>query len=154
MKALFLGLSLVLGISIISGCQNQSKAHESSHQLNDTGEIKAPKVEIIANEHVDKGLQETIVASVKYGEEFVDDAEVVFEIKKDEEGSEKIPAELVEKGEYSINYTFKSDGMYQVIAHTNAKGYHIMPLIQIHVGESEGSAKHVERSESTHHDHE
>ncbi|HZH62417.1 MAG TPA: FixH family protein [Metabacillus sp.] len=155
MKAFLIGMSLVVGV-YMSGCQNQSKAQESDHQVQNedaNDEVIAPEVKIMANEHVDKGQQETISALVTYGEEFVEDAEVVFEIKHDEV-SEKITANLIQEGKYAIDYTFESDGYYQVIAHTNAKGYHIMPSIQIQVGDIGDTLHHDEESETTHHHHE
>jgi|GEM_PF-5640828 len=155
MKAFLIGMSLVIGISM-SGCQNQSNAHESDHQMQHDDaddEVIAPEVQIKANEHVDKGQEETILAMVTYGKEFVDNAEVVFEINHDEV-SEKITANLIEEGKYAIDYTFESDGHYQVTAHTNAEGYHIMPSIEIQVGDSVEPSQHDEESETIHHHHE
>lgn len=151
MKAFLIGVVLILGISISSGCQSQSKANESDHHMETTdNEVLAPEVKIIANEQVDKGQKESISAMVTLGEEFVDDAEVVFEIKRDEL-SEKITANLVEKGKYAIDYTFETDGQYQVIAHTNAKAYHIMPSMEIQVGDSDQTSHLEQESETTHH---
>ncbi|PMC36954.1 hypothetical protein CJ195_12915 [Bacillus sp. UMB0899] len=158
MKAFFVGISLVLGLSISSGCQNQSQANESDTKLNNqdtTSEVLAPEVQIMAEKQVEKGQKETISAIVTLGEEFVDDADVVFEIKHDED-SKKITANFVENGEYVIDYTFESDGQYEIIAHTNAKDYHIMPSMQLQVGDPVESPQVDEKSETTehHHDHE
>ncbi|WP_078432264.1 FixH family protein [Metabacillus halosaccharovorans] len=158
MKAFLIGISLVIGMSISSGCQSQSQANESDQKsMNTTNEVLAPEVQIIANEQVKKGKRETISAVVTVGDEFVDDADVEFEIKRDEE-SEKITANSKDKGKYTIYYTFKSDGQYEIIAHTNAEGYHIMPSMQIQVGDSDtdSSPKQDEKSETSehHHDHE
>lgn len=155
MKAFLIGITLVIGISISSGCQSQSQANESDQEsMNTTNEVLAPEVQIIANEQVEKGKRETISAVVTVGEEFVDDADVEFEIKRDEE-SEKITANSKDKGKYTIDYTFKSDGQYEIIAHTNAVGYHIMPSMQIQVGDSDtdSSPKQDEKSETSEHHH-
>ncbi|EOW8912869.1 FixH family protein, partial [Listeria monocytogenes] len=151
MKAFLTGIFLVIGIFISSGCQSQSQANESDQEsMNTTNEVLAPEVQIIANEQVEKGKKETILAVVTMGEEFVDDADVEFEIKRDEE-SEKITANSKDKGKYTIDYTFKSDGQYEIIAHTNAEGYHIMPSMQIQVGDSDtpSSPKQDEKSETS-----
>jgi len=155
MKAFLIGISLVIGMSISSGCQSQSQANESDQKsMNTTNEVLAPEVQIIANEQVEKGKRETISAVVTVGDEFVDDADVEFEIKRDEE-SEKITANSKDKGKYTIDYTFKSDGQYEIIAHTNAEGYHIMPSMQIQVGDSDtdSSPKQDEKSETSEHHH-
>lgn len=155
MKAFLTGIFLVIGIFISSGCQSQSQANESDQEsMNTTNEVLAPEVQIIANEQVEKGKKETILAVVTMGEEFVDDADVEFEIKRDEE-SEKITANSKDKGKYTIDYTFKSDGQYEIIAHTNAEGYHIMPSMQIQVGDSDtpSSPKQDEKSETSEHHH-
>ena len=158
MKSFLIGISLVIGIAISSGCQSQSQANESDQEsMNKTNEVLAPEVRIIANEQVEKGKKEAISAVVTLGEEFVDDADVEFEIKRDEE-SEKITAHSTGKGKYTIDYTYKSDGQYEIIAHTNAEGYHIMPSMQILVGDSDtdSSPKEDKKSETPehHHDHE
>ncbi|MCV9888940.1 FixH family protein [Metabacillus halosaccharovorans] len=155
MKAFLIGISLVIGMSISSGCQSQSQANESDQKsMNTTNEVLAPEVQIIANEQVEKGKRETISAVVTVGDEFVDEADVEFEIKRDEE-SEKITANSKDKGKYTIDYTFKSDGQYEIIAHTNAEGYHIMPSMQIQVGDSDtdSSPKQDEKSETSEHHH-
>ena len=155
MKAFLIGISLVVGLSISSGCQSQSQANESDSQMNNkdtTSEVLAPEVQIEAEEQVEKGQKETITAIVTLGEDFVNDADVVFEIKHNED-SEKKTANFVENGKYMIDYTFESDGQYDVIAHTNAEDYHIMPSIQVQVGDPVDSQLD-EKSETTeHHDH-
>lgn len=133
-------LKIVKSISILAisallaaGCQQSSEHQHTNHS--EEVEVKAPKVEILANVHTNTNQEETISANVYYGEELVDDAEVTFEIKKGEEESEKILAELTDTGTYSIDYIFADPGVYQVTAHTNVKGYHTMPTIDIQVGE-------------------
>lgn len=125
--------ALAISLLLAAGCQ-QSFEHQHTNHSEEV-EVKAPKVEILANVHTNPNHQETISANVYYGEELVDDAEVTFEIKKGEEESEKILAELTDTGTYSIDYIFADPGVYQVTAHTNVKGYHTMPTIDIQVGE-------------------
>jgi ABC-type nickel/cobalt efflux system permease component RcnA len=153
----FIFLSLVL-----SGCQES--ANHQEHQVASEEEVKAPKVEIIASEHVNKNEEVPIAAKVYYGEDLVDDAEVTFEIKLGDV-SEKIEAKLIETGTYGINYQFKEDGTYKITAHTNVESYHTMPSLDIQVGEgskatitdkndekeSENEHQHHEQTEAGHH---
>lgn len=128
--------SLIIFSFILSGCQ-ESDDHKN-HQAAAEDEVKAPRVEIIAKEHVNKAEKVPISANVYYGEELVDDAEVTFEIKLGND-SEKIEAKRVDKGTYKIDYFFKEDRTYQVIAHTNVKSYHTMPSKDIQVGSSKAT---------------
>jgi PBP1b-binding outer membrane lipoprotein LpoB len=133
MKLKLMISTLMISALFASGCQQSTEHQHTNHS--EEAEVKAPKVEILAKEHTNPNQQETISANVYYGEELVDDAEVTFEIKKGEEESEKILAELTDTGTYSVNYTFDEPGVYQVTAHTNVKGYHTMPTTAIQVGE-------------------
>lgn len=155
MKTFLIGITLLLGISISSGCQSSSQKSGFDHEMNNqetTSEILAPEVQIIAKEQVEKGQKEAITAIVTLGNEFVNEAEVEFEIKHGED-SEKIVANFVKDGEYVIEYIFKSEGQYEVIAHTNAEGYHIMPTVQIQVGDPVTSPQPNDKSEMTEHHH-
>lgn len=157
MKRIIVMNILFLCIAIVSGCQEASEQHEATQS--DTSEVKSPKVEIIAKEHVDLHEKEEISANVYYGEDLVDDAEVTFEIKKGEEESEKVLAQLTDTGTYTIQHIFIESGTYQVTAHTNVKGYHTMPTINIQVGESseispedDGSST-MDNEHENHHNH-
>ena len=131
MKNKMIACSFLIFLFIISGCQesNDQTAPQTTEE-----EVKAPRVEIIADDHVNKNEDVQIAANVYYGEELVDDAEVTFEIKLGEE-SEEVEAKLVDTGTYEIDYLFKEDGTYQVIAHTDVKSYHTMPKMDIQVGD-------------------
>ncbi|MGM0875000.1 MAG: FixH family protein [Bacillota bacterium] len=141
MKSIMIACLLIIFSFILSGCQ-ESDDHKN-HQAAAEDEVKAPRVEIIAKEHVNKAEKVPISANVYYGEELVDDAKVTFEIKLGDD-SEKIKAKLVDKGTYKIDYLFKEDGTYQVTAHTNVKSYHTMPTKDIQVGEGLKATKHAE----------
>jgi YtkA-like len=157
MKNKMIACSVLILFLIISGCQesNDQSASQTAEE-----EVKAPRVEIIADDHVNKNEDVQIAANVYYGEELVDDAEVTFEIKLGEE-SEKVAAKLVDTGTYKIDYLFKEDGTYQVIAHTDVKSYHTMPKMDIQVGEGgsvamvteeyEGDHEHANHAEGDHH---
>lgn len=144
---------------LLVGCQ-ESEDHKD-HQVAAEEEVKIPKVEIIADEQVNKNEDVPIAANVYYGKELVDDAEVIFEIKLGEQ-SEKVEAKLIGNGEYKIDYQFKEDGTYSVTAHTNVKSYHTMPTKDIVVGSgtnakettnepNEGEHHHEEKGNEEHH---
>ncbi|WP_299089295.1 FixH family protein [uncultured Metabacillus sp.] len=128
---IFVFVCLIFSL-IISGCQ-ETETH-GAHQQTADEEVKAPRVEIQAKEHVNKNETVPITANVYYGEDLVDDAKVTFEIKHGD-ASEKVEAKLIDAGTYKIDYLFKEDGTYQVIAHTDVKDYHTMPVKEIQVGE-------------------
>ncbi|WP_226670253.1 FixH family protein [Metabacillus litoralis] len=154
MKKLLIVSSLVV---LLSGCQESAENNGQSEDAKtetEELEVKAPKVEIIADEHVNKNEEVSIVAKVYYGGNLVDDAEVTFEIKSETKESEKIDAEFIDDGQYKISYQFKEDGLYDVTAHTNVKSYHTMPTKTIQVGE--GTSKestHHENTSNENHDH-
>jgi hypothetical protein len=151
MKKIMIAYSILIFSFLVSGCQEWDDHKE--HQTTKEEEIKAPRVEIIANEHVNKAEEVQIVANVYFGEELVDDAEVTFEIKLVDK-SEKVEAKLVDTGTYEIDYIFKENGTYQVTAHTNVKSYHTMPTMDIQVGEGTTAMTAEEHEdESTESDH-
>ncbi|MCM3650847.1 FixH family protein [Metabacillus litoralis] len=146
MKNKMVAYSFLIFMFILSGCQ------ESNNQIGPQTteeEVKAPRVEIMAEDHVNKNEDVQIAAHVYYGEELVDDAEVTFEIKLGEE-SEEVEAKLVDTGTYKIDYSFKEDGTYQVIAHTDVKSYHTMPKMEILVGEADSGATVREEHDGEH----
>lgn len=160
-KFLFVTLLAIL----LGGCQ-ESAEHIGQNEETNAGtediEVKAPKVEIIANEHVSRNEDISIVANVYYGEELVDDAEVTFEIIDEEKKSEKVDADFIGDGQYQIMYVFPANGIYDVTAHTNVKNYHTMPTKAIQVGEStgnnstkkeDGNANHEEHADKEEYQH-
>ena len=38
------------------------------------------------------------------------------------------------KGVYAVEKTFETDGVYHIIAHTNAREMHVMPEVKVAVG--------------------
>ncbi|WP_197089692.1 FixH family protein [Bacillus sp. SA1-12] len=154
MKNVIFIITCMICVLIISGCQ-ESETH-GAHQQTADEEVKAPKVEIQVKEHVNKNETTPITATVYYGEDLVDDAKVTFEIKLGDE-SEKVDAKLADTGTYTAEYLFKEDGAYQVIAHTDVKDYHTMPVKEIQVGEgtslksTEDEHQNHQETEADHH---
>ncbi|WP_159462018.1 FixH family protein [Salirhabdus sp. Marseille-P4669] len=127
MKWIVLLISM-LPIIFISACSNENSNsdNQQDEQLPEMVEVNIQLPDkIIANENV------KLSTLVMQGEEKVDDAsDVTLEIWKEgvsEEDHEKILAEPVGNGLYSISYTFESPGTYHVISHVNARDMHVMP---------------------------
>lgn len=116
------------------------------------------EVEIKLPEAVEPNQEVKIEALVTQGEENVDDAsEVKFEVWKQgqEADHEMVVASNDGSGIYSIMKTFEEEGFYYVVAHTTARDMHVMPRVELTVGNPEPSEKEEEHEEEGHsHDHE
>ncbi|MCI2255577.1 FixH family protein [Domibacillus sp. PGB-M46] len=117
---------------ILSACSQEEQSVQSN---------QAPKlveVEIKLNPKEAKLNQEVeIQAIVTQDNEPVEDADdVKFEIWKEEGGDQHdtLEATHIGNGVYAINIKFHNDGLYYIIAHTNARDLHTMPKIQVIVG--------------------
>lgn len=115
------------------------------------------EVEIKLPENVELNKEVKIEALVTQGDDNVDDAnEVLFEIWRQghEEDHEKIEATNDGEGVYSISKTFEEDGFYYVVAHTTARDMHVMPRVELTVGNPEPTEHdHDDHEETEHHDH-
>ncbi|MDQ0231141.1 FixH family protein [Metabacillus malikii] len=155
-KRLLVFLLLLLGMVVFTACQ-ESEDHNKHETNSQDDEVLAPRVEIVVAEKAEKNQDVPIAAKVYYGEELVDDAEVRFEIKRNDE-SEEIDAKLAETGTYEITYQFKEDGIYTIIAHTDVRKIHTMPSTDIQIGEIDEAMKKehedAQTNNGTHHDHE
>ncbi|HLR08916.1 MAG TPA: FixH family protein [Bacillota bacterium] len=122
---------VVLLLGILSACSGNNDAPD------DSDELASLDVDFQLPESAD--LEETVElkAIVTYGDEKVTDAEVEFEYweKGDEENSTRIEAENNEDGTYTADVSFDRDGVFDIYAHTDAKGLHTMPLKSIMIGE-------------------
>ncbi|WP_158553567.1 FixH family protein [Peribacillus saganii] len=140
-KILFLFLSLLF---VITGC---SKEENSPAQKDELPEL----IEVVINlpEKADPNKSVTIKASVTQGDEKVTDAdEVKFEIgKAGQENTEMIEAKHQGKGVYTIDYIFKEDGKYMVVAHVTARSMHNMPEKEITVGTGRNTAAKEENQQ-------
>lgn len=143
-KILFLLLASIVGF--LAACSDDSEAE------GDMEELVPLEVDFIVPETADPGETVELEAVVTYGEENVEDAdEVAFEywLSGNEDDSITIEGEHTENGSYVAEVTFEEDGIYEMYAHTTARGLHTMPLKSITVGEG-GEAVHEEE----HDDHE
>lgn len=118
------------------------------------------EVEIKLPEAVEPNEEVKIEALVTQGGENVDDAsEVKFEVwqQGQEADHEMVEAKNDGSGSYSIKKTFKEEGFYYVVAHTTARDMHVMPRVELTVGNPEPIEKeedHEHEEEGHSHDHE
>lgn len=117
---------------ILSACSSQEQQSTQTNQM-----PKLIKVEVKLNPEEARAKQEAeIQAIVTQGDEPVEDADdVKFEIwKEGDEEHETIEATHTGNGVYAINKTFLEEGIYNIIAHTNARDLHTMPKVQVTIG--------------------
>ncbi len=99
------------------------------------------------------GEEVSFTAFITQGGETVDDAdEVKFEIKNLTSGDkELINASLNNDQHYTIIYTFKSNGLYDITSHVTARDMHTMPVKQVTVtgGNTSDVETHGESSQIT-----
>jgi hypothetical protein len=123
---------LIFLVFILSACSSQEEQSIQSNQV-----PKLVKVEVKLNPEEAKAKQEVeIQAIVTQDNEPVEDADdVKFEIwKEGDEQHETIEASHTGNGVYAINKTFLKEGIYNIIAHTNARDLHTMPKVQVTIG--------------------
>ncbi|CAG9610896.1 hypothetical protein BACCIP111899_00068 [Bacillus rhizoplanae] len=125
-------ITLFITMLALAGCN--TKSDETTKKNKSLEEVK---VEIKTNPETLKPNEKVEVqATVTQGKEKVTDADdVKFEIWKDgEEKKEMLDAKNKGNGVYAIDKTFPSDGVYHIIAHTNARDMHVMPEVKVAVG--------------------
>jgi hypothetical protein len=148
MKKFFTAAVLVFALA---GCgSNGGHNHDAK-----TDEVpKEVKVEVKTNPKTIKPNEKTeIQAIVTQDGKKVDDADdVKFEIWKDgDQKHEMIEAKHKGNGVYTIEKEFSTDGIYHIIAHTNARDMHVMPEVKVTVGNGqtamEGDHTHADGHE-------
>ncbi|PEA56197.1 hypothetical protein CON64_01960 [Bacillus pseudomycoides] len=125
-------ITLFIAMLALAGCNTKSdeKAKKDKPLEEVKVAVKTNPETIKPNEKVE------VQAIVTQGKEKVTDADdVKFEIWKDgEEKKEMVNAKHKGNGVYTIDKTFPSDGVYHIIAHTNARDMHVMPEVKVAVG--------------------
>lgn len=146
-KVLIIGLCTVA----LAACGKEEKkegheAHEN-HATTSDEKVQALTVDLTVPEHVEKGKTVEIKALVKHGKEKVNDAdEVMFEVIKDGDtkNSVKEKVKKAKDGVYTLTYTFKEDGTYNIISHVTAFNQHTMPNKEITIGTDAQQHSHHE----------
>ncbi len=140
-KMLMIGLC----ITALAACSNDEKHEEhKKHATQESKDVSPLTVDLTVPEHIEKGKATEIKALVKHGKEKVNDAdEVMFEIIKDGDSKNSVKETIKESkdGVYTLNYTFKEDGKYNVISHVTAFNQHTMPNKEVTIG-TEHEAHH------------
>ncbi|KIL45617.1 FixH family protein [Jeotgalibacillus soli] len=140
MKRLLQGLVLGNIVTVMVACggtDDNTGAEETTQSL--------VPVEVTFNidEQAEPGDTLTFEVEVTQGDEQVDDAhEVTFEVwqPNHKEHSEMIEATNEEEGKYIASYTFEEESLYYVQAHVTARDTHVMPRMEVLVGDPDLSA--------------
>ncbi|WP_226682461.1 FixH family protein [Sutcliffiella horikoshii] len=156
MKKLILLISM-LSLMMLAAC---GSTNNNEHTNGSNDEVPSMvEVEIKLPEAVEPNEKIKIEALVTQGEENVDDAhEVKFEVWKQgqEADHEMVEAANDGSGIYSFTKTFEEEGFYYVVAHTTARDMHVMPRVELTVGNPDPAEKeeeHEHEEEGHNHDH-
>ncbi|MET0785333.1 MAG: FixH family protein [Paenisporosarcina sp.] len=158
MKPFLLVGSLFLSFAL-SACGAEDKQNHNDHTMSDDEVPEMLMVELTVPEKGKTGEEVEFVAMVTQGEEIVEDAdEVKFEVLNKSTGEkEMIDGTLNKDKNYSISYTFKQAGIFDITSHVTARNMHTMPTKTIEVtGEEEANSSTETASHSEvveHHGH-
>lgn len=137
-KLLMLGLCTIA----LTACgKEENKENHKGHENHASQKDKkvAPlTVDLTVPKQVEKDKVTEIKALVKHGNDKVNDAdEVMFEIIKDGDTKNSVKEKVkdAKDGIYTLKYTFKEDGKYNIISHVTAHNQHTMPNKDITIGE-------------------
>lgn len=136
MRNKFWLIILTFAIVLLVACGDNKDLNNNLN--NDLDGLAELNVEFEVPEILAVGETLVLEAVVTYGDELVEDAdEVVFEVwekgKKDD--SDHLDSENNGDGTYIAEVTFDEDGIYEMYAHTTARGIHYMPKREVIVGE-------------------
>lgn len=153
--------SLVAIPVLLFGCSEEVKVDTL-----DSGENMpvAIEVEVLTETKLAPAQDVELAAQVTQAGEAVNDAvEVLFEVWESgmRDTGVMLEGNLVADGKYAVNHTFPHDGVYYMFAHTTARNMHVMPKVELIVGEpdmskvledtSDHSMNHGEPSAETKH---
>ncbi|WP_323703065.1 FixH family protein [Mammaliicoccus sp. Dog046] len=134
MKRWLPGILIILVISVLVACGNNSEKQHSDHKSSD--KPQALKADLKVPSEAKKGETSELSVAVTLGDEKVKDAsEVKFEIVKngDKDHSEMKTAKNNKNGEYTLKYDFKDAGKYNITSHVTARDQHTMPNKNVNV---------------------
>lgn len=123
----------MLALSFLVACaQNDSTDHSNDE------EVHVLEVSFEAPETVQAQEEVELIATVRYGDDKVSDAnEVTYEIWEEGGKEDSLELEAInnQDGTYSTTTSFEKDGIYHVQVHVTARDQHAMPKKAITVGE-------------------
>ncbi|WP_078381696.1 FixH family protein [Sutcliffiella halmapala] len=149
-------ISIIITILILAACGNNSNKESTGN----TDEVPTIiEVEVLLPESIEPNQEVKIEALVTQGGEKVADAnEVTFEVWKQgqEADHEMIEGKNDGSGIYSFTKSFEEEGLYYVVAHTTAREMHVMPRVEVTVGNPDhhGHDSHNEDHDAHEHEHE
>ncbi|HLS09809.1 FixH family protein [Lentibacillus sp.] len=156
MKRIIWTILAVFVMTLLAACGNSGSSNDTEQESgNEEEEIKALEVDFEVPETAEVGETVQLKASVTYGDEKVKDAEEMeFEYweKGNEDDSTMVQSTNNEDGTYTAEVTFDHDGVYEMYAHTTARGMHTMPEKSITVGDG-ASGEEENSSGSEGHNH-
>ena len=147
-----LAIGTVFAVLALSACGANEKPEPTT--VDEVPELI--EVELTVPETATVGNEVTFTAAVTQGSEIVEDAdEVEFEIKNVTSGEEeKLEASLNEEKQYTITYTFETNGQYDITSHVTARDMHTMPTKPITVtGGEEATSTTDEHAHGEEHHH-
>lgn len=142
-----IAITIMLLIVLLAACGSGDETEE-------TEELAVLDVEFNVPGTAEPGEAVQLEAIVTYGGEAVEDAdEVEFEywVKGNEDDSIKVEGNHTESGSYVAEVTFQEEAVYEIYAHTTARGLHTMPLTSITVGDG-GERIEAEAADHGHHE--
>ena len=145
----FLAIGSILTVLMLSACG--TKEEQVNNGATSSDEVpEMLEVDLTVPETAAAGEAVTFTAAVTQGEEIVEDAdEVKFEVLNLSSGEkEMIDGSLNDDKLYTIDYTFKTNGTYDITSHVTARSMHTMPTKQIAITGGEEAAT-VPTSEPT-----
>ena len=144
----FLAIGSILAALTISAC-GTNEEHDGHNAATSDEVPEMVEVDLTVPETVTAGEKVEITAAVTQGGEIVEDAdEVKIEVLNLTSGEkEMIDAILNEDKQYAIDYTFETNGSYDITSHVTARDLHVMPTKQVTVtGGKEATSKVTETS--------
>jgi hypothetical protein len=152
----FLAIGSILTALVLGACgTTEEHKDQSATSSDEVPEIL--EVDLTVPETAVAGEAVTFTATVTQGEEIVEDAdEVKFEVMNLSSGEkEMIEASLNKDKLYTIDYTFKANGTYDITSHVTARSMHTMPTKQISItgGEDDASEPDSEAAAAHGEDH-
>lgn len=134
MKMKKIVLAAVLALTL-AACSDEADTPIDTNDV--VAEISEVEIEFLTPQQLNVNEPVKLEVKLTQGDEIINDADdVQFEVWQSglrDEG-ELIEGEFIGDGVFSAETTFKEDGIYYMYAHTNARGMHVMPKLEMTVG--------------------
>ncbi|ANU18919.1 hypothetical protein BBI15_01080 [Planococcus plakortidis] len=124
-------IALMLLMLLLAACGEEGSSAGTGEMLQEV------EVEFNTGETAEPGEEVLLSATVTQGAEAVEDAdEVVFEVWRsgNREDSEMLEGAHTQDGIYEHAWAAEEEGLYFIQAHTTARRMHVMPKMELTVG--------------------